>query len=51
MKNTKREPKRFTSFTEAVAHVAEKWGITHEQAIKVVEDIGLNIGGAIWLNV
>ena len=53
MKNTKREVKRFNHFTEAVTHVAEKWGVTRQNATHIVWDLGFSVGTdkGIWLDV
>ena len=49
MKN--KECVRFTSFTEAVTHVAEKLGITRQEATHWVWDHEMKMGTdrAIWL--
>jgi hypothetical protein len=49
MKN--KECVRFTSFTEAVTHVAEKLGVTRQEATHWVWDHGMKMGTdrAIWL--
>jgi len=52
MKNTNTsEIKRFTHFTEAVTHVAEKLGVTRQEATHFVWDHGMKMGTdrAIWL--
>ena len=51
MKNKEKEVKRFVHFTEAVTHVAEKLGVTRQEATHWVWDHEMKVGTdrAIWL--